>query len=364
MLFSLQIKDYALIENITVEFEKGLNIITGETGAGKSIILDAMGLLLGERATTDIIRKGTTKSVVEGIFDISGNEKVNALLKENDMDTAEELIVRREIALKGSNRCFLNDTPCPLNLIKDVGNLLVDLHGQHEHQSLLRTETHIEMLDDFGDTKILLEEFQQKLNKLKKLLSESKELKKNESLLREKRGLYEFQIKEIDAISPETGEDDKLSEELNILENSENLAETTSGIYEELFESDSNLYDNLVKIQDKLENLSEIDKSFLDQLKEFESAINIIKDLAEFVRNYNDKLDLDPKLLNEVRSRANSIQLLKKKYGGTLENLLEYRAKIGEEFDLTSNFKDRLEALDSEIYKLATGCRRCRFKTF
>src|SRR3989339_2226839 len=149
MLKTLLIKDYALIENINVEFGKGLNIITGETGAGKSILIGALGLLLGERASTETVRKGANKSFVEGIFDVKDNSKIKKLFEENDLDFEDELIIRREISLKGSNRCFINDTPVALNVIKDAGNFLVDLHGQHEHQSLLRVETHLEMLDEF-----------------------------------------------------------------------------------------------------------------------------------------------------------------------------------------------------------------------
>ncbi len=165
MLKSLQVKDYALIEEINVEFGKGLNIITGETGAGKSILIDAMSLLLGERASTEVVRKGASKSVVEGIFDVEQNKKVKKILEENDIEFQPELIMRREISLKGANRCFLNDTPVALTLIKDVGNLLVDLHGQHEHQTLLRTETHIEFLDEFGN-------FDKELNNYKKYYNE------------------------------------------------------------------------------------------------------------------------------------------------------------------------------------------------
>ncbi|MBT8378637.1 MAG: AAA family ATPase, partial [Ignavibacteria bacterium] len=144
MLKSFEVKDYALIEHISVEFGNGLNIITGETGAGKSILIDAMGLLLGERASTEVVRKDAQKSVVEGIFNVKGNKKLKILLDEYEVDYIDELIIRREISLKGSNRCFINDTPVNLNVVKEIGNLLVDLHGQHEHQSLLRTETHID----------------------------------------------------------------------------------------------------------------------------------------------------------------------------------------------------------------------------
>ncbi len=234
MLKSLQVKDYALIEEINVEFGKGLNIITGETGAGKSILIDAMSLLLGERASTDVVRKGANKSVVEGIFDVESNKKVKKILDENDIDFQPELIMRREISLKGANRCFLNDTPVALTLIKDVGNLLVDLHGQHEHQTLLRTETHIEFLDEFGNLDKELITYKNKYSDLITSISELKYLTEKEASLKEKKDLYAFQIKEIDAVSPEEGEEESLADELNILENSEKLLELTSGIYSKI----------------------------------------------------------------------------------------------------------------------------------
>ncbi len=166
MLKTLEVKDYALIDQINVEFGKGLNIITGETGAGKSILIDAMGLLLGERASTEVVRKGANKSIVEGIFDVEGNNKVKNLLGENEIDDYSELILRREISLKGANRCFVNDTPVSLSFIKEIGNLLVDLHGQHEHQSLLHTETHIDYLDEFGNYDDLLSKYKNRYDEL------------------------------------------------------------------------------------------------------------------------------------------------------------------------------------------------------
>ncbi|MGE5353154.1 MAG: DNA repair protein RecN [Acidobacteriota bacterium] len=356
MLKSLQIQDYALIDKIFIEFGKGLNIITGETGAGKSILIDAMGLLLGERASTEVVRKGAAKSVVEGIFDIDENPKVKKVLEENDIEYMPELIMRREISLKGSNRCFLNDTPVSLSLIKDVGNLLVDLHGQHEHQSLLRTETHIEMLDDFGRHEKLLGDYQQNYTKLNSLLHELKSLKEKEDLLKEKKELYSFQIREIDAVNPEENEDQKLSDELKILENAEKLLEATNGIYHNLYESESAVYDALVEIRHQLQDLSRIDKSFQDIEGECQSALTLISDISEFVRSYAGKIDMDPERLEEVRERIGAINMLKKKYGGSLENVISYRAKIGEEFNLAENFADSIKALEEEIALAREAC--------
>jgi len=352
MLKSLLVKDYALIGQINVEFGHGLNIITGETGAGKSILIDAMSLLLGERASTEVVRKGAQKSIVEGIFEVTGNKKVKKILEENEIDVLPELIMRREISLKGNNRCFLNDTPVTLNIIKDIGDLLVDLHGQHEHQSLLRTETHINFLDEFGTTEELLWRFRKDYILLSEATNKLKEIKEKENILKEKKDIYSFQIKEIDAVSPEEGEEGKINEELNILENSEKLSQLTSSIYDSLYDSENSVNDLLGKIKDEIKELLEIDKSFSEIASECESAVTLINDISEFVRSYNSKIDIDPEHLDELRNRLGAITMLKKKYGGSIKTLLEHRKKIGEEFELAENYAGSIEKLETEIRKL------------
>lgn len=349
MIKSLQIKDYALIEKINVEFEKGLNIITGETGAGKSILIDAMSLLLGDRASTEVVRKGSEKSIVEGIFEAEGNKKLEEILKENDIDFWPEMIVRREISLKGTNRCFINDTPVPLNLIKELGFLLVDLHGQHEHQSLLRKETHIEMLDDFAELDEELSLFKKQISDLKNILTEVRELREKEKLLKEKKELYEFQIKEIDSVNPIEGEEEELVNELNILENSERLLELTTSIFSELYESDESIYDKLGEIKNQIEELSEIDSSFIEKLDELKNALTQINDVADFVRSYKDDIDLESGRLKEIRDRLGTFGPLKKKYGGSISAVIEHRKKIGDEFDLVEGFDERLKIYENEL---------------
>jgi DNA repair protein RecN (Recombination protein N) len=356
MIKSLQVKDYALIEHVNVEFGSGLNIITGETGAGKSILIDAMSLLLGERASTEVVRKDAAKSVVEGIFDVELNKKVKKILDENEIEFSPELIMRREISIKGSNRCFINDTPVSLSLIKDVGNLLVDLHGQHEHQSLLRTETHIEFLDEYGSYEGLLEEFNGLYRQLTKLTSELNSLKEQENILKEKRDIYAYQIKEIDNTAPVDGEEEKLNDELNILENSEKLLELTSSVFESIYDSENSVNDQLGKIQNDIKELCSIDKSFTDVSSEIDSALTLINDISKFFRDYKSRVDVDPLHLQEIRERLGTLNLLKKKYGGSVKAVLEHREKIGKEFDLAENYSENISKLETQIKELRIKC--------
>jgi len=351
MLKTLYIKDYALLEQISIEFEKGLNIITGETGAGKSILIDAMSLLLGERASNEVIRKGAEKAIVEGIFSAENNERIDTLLEQNEIEKSNELIVRRELSVKGSNRCFLNDTPVALNVIKEVGNLLVDLHGQHEHQSLLRTETHIEFLDDFGSLEQPLSDFKKEYDQLHLLQKNLNELRAKENLLKEKKDLYEFQRKEIEAISPLENEDESISSELHILENSEQLLELTNDISQQLYDSEKSIYDSLINVQQKINTLAKIDKTFAETSGELQSVVAVINDITNIVRKYNAQIELEPQKLEELRSRFQAINLLKKKYGGTLQALLDHYKKILNEIKLAESFEDEIKKMKQAIHQ-------------
>lgn len=349
MLKSLLVKDYALIEHVNIEFGKGLNIITGETGAGKSILIDAMGLLLGERASTEVVRKGADKSIVEGIFNVEANKKVKKIIEENELEVLPELIVRREVSIKGANRCFVNDTPVPLSVIKDLGDLLVDLHGQHEHQSLLRTETHINFLDEYAGLENLLDEYIMEYKNIRALTSELNELKKKEASLKEKKDFYAFQIKEIDAVSVVVDEEEQIQNELKILENSEKLIGLTGEIYANLFESENSVYDQLIQIKNRIDELVNIDNDFSEIKNEFNLVSAQVKEAAEFVRKYNSKIDLDPDHLEQLRERLGILTLLKKKYGGSVEAVIEYRKKIGSEFEAAENYADNILKLEKNI---------------
>jgi DNA repair protein RecN (Recombination protein N) len=349
MLKKLYIKDYALIEELEVEFNNGLNIITGETGAGKSIIIDSLNLVLGERANSDVIRRDAPKAVVEAHFDVIENIKVIALLEKLEIEFWETMIIRREINSKGQNRCFINDTPCTLVILKEVGDFLMDLHGQHEHQSLLRAETHIDLLDDFGSLQGMLEEYQKIYKNLSELFNKLDELKQNEKSLKEKRELLDFQIKEIDELDPQTNELEQLESELAILENYEELYEITNKLYEKLYEKENSVHDELVICKNQLEKLSRIDKAFLEVKEEAKNAEVIVSEITKYIQNYNSRIEFDPEKLENIRNRIGALTLLKKKYGGTIESVIEHRKKIGKEFSLAENFENEIININKQI---------------
>ncbi|MGA9364616.1 MAG: DNA repair protein RecN [Bacteroidota bacterium] len=351
MLKSLYIKNHALIDEIQVEFESGLNVLTGETGAGKSTIIEALSLILGERASADVVRKGTEKTVVEGVLQVSGNRKLRKLFEENQIDYADDLLLRREISLKGQSRCFVNDTPTTLAVLSQVGDLLVDLHGQHQHQSLLKVDTHVDQLDEYGGTAALLPDFQRSYDRLKGLLTKLHELQQREQQLKEKRDLYEFQMKEIDAVNPRPGEEEEMQQELRILENAERLFEVTSQLYGLVYDSENSLHDQLASVNRMLEELMSIDKTFEEPMKEASSAQAVVGELAKTVQEYRARIEFNPGRLEHVRERLGNLSLLKKKYGGSLDSILEHRRRIGAEVDLAETFDEALKKLEDDIEK-------------
>lgn len=345
MLKHIHIQNYALIEKLEIDFAQGMNIITGETGAGKSIIIDALSLILGERADTDAIRKDTDKAIVEGTFDVSQNKNIKPLLKENEIDFSDEVILRREVSIKGTSRCFVNDSPVTLSIMKNIGDLLVDLHGQHEHQSLLRTETHIDLLDDFAGLSSLVEEFKAAHNQLTTEVSKLNELQNQKKIITEKKDLFEFQLKEIDAVNPTLNEELHLESELKILENSEKLNEETNRLYNILYDGDNSIIVKLNQSLKHIEQLLLIDETFEVLKKEAESAEAIVEELTASVRDYISQIEFNPEKLEDHRNRLGQISLLKKKYGGSIDTLINYKQKLEAELQLAENF-------DAEINKV------------
>ena len=348
MLRSLYIRDYAIIEELETEFDSGLNIITGETGAGKSILIGALKMILGERASTDTVRDGAKKAVIEGIFDEANTPEIRTLLEKNQIESNPHIILRREIT-SSMSRAFVNDTPATVQLLRDISAHLIDLHGQHEHQSLLRTETHLKLLDNFGGLGGLLENYRACYADVEELVEERQALVSRRQDLEAQKQLYEFQIEEIDQVAPQDGEEEELEAERRVLENSERLYEATAELYTMLYESENAVNDQLVVTRNELQDLARIDEDFEEALEEIKSAQIIVSELAKFLQNYNARVEFNPQRLDEIRTRVSELETLKRKYGGTLESVLEHRREIGEKHDLARNFEGAIERLGEQV---------------
>lgn len=350
MLRSLYIRNYALIEELSIDFGSGLNIITGQTGAGKSILVGAVEMIIGERASTEVVRSGASKAVIEGIFEGAKLPAVEQLLAENSIEPlpSGKLIMRREIR-SNQSRAFINDTPGTVHLMREVASYLIDLHGQHEHQSLLRTDQHLILLDNYGGLGGLLETYQNCYQKVRDLIQEREDLIAREKELQQQKELVAFQIEEIDYVNPQEGEEEKLDAEMRVLANAEQLYESTSELYSLLFESEQSVYDRLVVVRNELQDLLRIDAQFREVSEEIESAEIIVSEVTKFLQDYNAQIEFDPERLEEIRQRLSELEGLKRKYGGSLEAVLEHRQEIGEVHQLAANYEDEIVRLDVRI---------------
>lgn len=348
MLRRLYIRDFALIEELEVEFDTGLNIITGETGAGKSIVVGALKLILGDRASMDTVRAGAKKAIVEGEFEGVEDPAVLAMLEENGIDRLPRLILRREIS-ESHSRAFVNDSPATVGLLKEVASELVDLHGQHDHQSLLQSERHLPLVDGFGGLETLVRAYRDRFDVVQALVRRRNDMLSRERQLKQEHELLAFQIEEIDTVGPREGEEDELDSERRILENAERLFEATSGLFELLYNSDPAISDMLVRARNELQNLCRIDSAFEDMAKEISSAHISVSETASFLQDYNSRIEFNPERLEEIRDRLIDFDRLKRKYGGTIESVMAHREDIGARFDLAADFDGALRRLDAEF---------------
>ncbi|KAB2881412.1 DNA repair protein RecN [bacterium] len=349
MLKTLSIKNFALIEEAEIQFELGLNIITGETGAGKSILLGALSMILGERAATDNIRSGAERSVIEGTFTIENNQGVRCLLQDNDIEVHEnEILIRREISLKGQNRCFVNDTLITTSLLKSIGDLLVDLHGQHDHQSLLHQEIHVDILDAYGRLESVTNEVKQRFKRIGEIKNRIEELENHKQTYLEKRELFQHQLKEIKDISPEISEDTRLIQEEKIISNSEKLFELTKKIYDALYDTDRSVVEILGETSRDFEEIRKIDERLNEILTQFVTAKITLEEVSRWVGDYHQKLTFEPERLEEIRMRIAAIQRLKKKYG-SIEEILAKKDQIQEAINISDNFDFELNKEQKQL---------------
>lgn len=355
MLKSLYVRNFALIDEVQLDLAAGLNILTGETGAGKSILIGALGLIIGERASTDLVRQGADKAIVEGVFDVRDNEYVRAVLAREGYDCNDELIVRREVTARGTSRAFVNDSPASLALLKDLGDHLVDLHGQHEHQMLLRAETHVAFLDAAAGLEEKVKRYTGAHAGVVESFEALRELRMRETQLRERQEFHRFQLGEIDAVAPRNGEDVEIQNELKILENAERIVGLITELSNILSEGENNVYDRLNEAQGCLDQLAGFDQTFNEYSEECGSALVSINEIAKQLGHYADRIEFSPSRVEELRTRLYALSGLRKKFGGTLAAVLEYRAKIVEELDLAGNFDERIAAIESELQERRTA---------
>jgi DNA repair protein RecN (Recombination protein N) len=348
MIKSLYIKNYALIGELEVHFEQGLNILTGQTGAGKSIILDAVNLILGERADTTAIRQGTNKAVAEGIIAVEKNDIIRRILEENDIENHEELIMRREIRSSGS-RAFINDTPVTISLLKKVGNFLVDLHGQHDHQLLLKEENHRTVLDGFGDIADPLKTYRERYFKMKELQQKRKRLLREHREMKEKRDLHRFQLRELEDAELKTGEGAELEEEITLLNNAEERAEKTTEIANLAARDESGVIPFLNSLKLHLEDMVRIESGFESYLDEVSSACISIQEMLNFTERYQAGIEINPQRLKKLRQRQSELNRLQKKYNRPIPELIGYLRKIREELNAADNFDLTIKKFDAQI---------------
>ena len=348
MLQRLYIRDFTLIEELEVEFNSGLNIVTGETGAGKSIIVGALKLILGDRASTDVVRPGGKKAIVEGVFEARDDEDFRQLLVENEIEQSTQLILRREISSTQS-RAFINDSPVTVGVLKQIASELVDLHGQHEHQSLLRPETHLKLVDGFGGLEGLLRAYSEQYDRVKALKNKRDQIASKERELRQEKDLLAFQTNEIDTVAPIPGEEDELEAERRILSNAEKLYEATSALFDLLHNSESAIGDLLVRARNELQDLCRIDTDFEATRSEIASAQISVSEAAAFLQDYNSRIEFNPERLEEIRERLIEFDRLKRKYGGTIEAVLSFRSDIQERYELATDFEGALSRISKEF---------------
>ena len=345
MLRELRIKNLAIIDDLKVGFEDGLNVLTGETGAGKSIIVDSLSLALGSRAQSDLIRSGEKEAVVQAYFELEGLNE----LPDIGIAISDGLILRRSISATGKSRAYINDTMVSLQSLAEIGKSLVDIHGQHEHQSLLSVDKHRLFIDSYG-------KLQEDRGKVELLYKEVQTLKIEEDDLKQKvkdrahrLDLLRFQINEIDTAFLKVGEKENLIEEKTILSNLSRLNELTDTAYSMIYGSENSCVERLSSIIAKVKEMSSIDHSASDILNMLESALPAIEDAAISLRGYKDRYDFEPEKLAEIEERLELIKKLEKKYGEGIETVFRYRIEAEKELKGLEFTDERLDSIEAEL---------------
>ena len=349
MIKRIYIKNFAIIEESEFFLDKGFNVLTGETGSGKSLIFQAINFALGKRASTDYIRNGESKCIIEVEFEIKDSAKLMKYIADKIGDECKgTLIFRKELNSNGLSRSFLNDSAIQLNELKLIASKLLDHHGQLQTTNLLNSDYQLELLDELSDNleildsyKIEYDNFSKLINKLKNLYSDAEKFKKD-------RDYWEFQLKEIQMVNPKENEDILLEEELKILENAEELIQLSDGVISDLYENEINSYlllNNAIKL---LKNIDNIDNKFTDVINDLESAKISIDEAFRTINNYKNNIEFNPDKIEELRIRYLELKKLIKKYG-SIEVSLKEKSDLEEKLNLIDNFDEEISKVKREI---------------
>ena len=370
MLLELRIQNFAVIEQLSIHLESGLNALTGETGAGKSIVVGALSLLLGERASADAIRTGAPKAVVEGVFDIAKRRDILTRLAEQGIEANEGLLIlRREVATEGRSRAWVNGAASTATLLGELGRMLVDLHGQHEHQTLLRRDEQMDILDEYAGSRSNAEAVSHAYAKLRELETQLQDLERRRREAEQRADYLRFQASEIEAAKLRAGEEDEIGGEAVRLEHAEELANLAQQLHQALYASEKSMTTKLGELRRTLDHLIRIDASQENAKELMENAYYALEELGRRMGDYAESIEYDPARLETLRARLDLMYRLRSKYGPTIEDVIATGEKARAELDLVDDAdiarreieKERDSARD-ELVRLAADLTKLRKK--
>ena len=353
MLNQLNIKNVAVIDKLDVTLKSGLNVLTGETGAGKSIIIDSINMILGDRASKELVRYGTDKAYVQAVFDV--NAQATALLNENDIDIEDDkIIISRTITKDGKSTARINGMVVTLSLLKDIANSLINIHGQHDNQALLTPSKHLIFLDGYGKNEALVEEYSAIYKQMKSAKKELKSLETDERQKMQRIDLLEYQVKEIFSADLEDGEEEDLIRQRDICQNAENIADSIDCAYANLYDNGEiqSAYDGLSIAVNALSEGSELNEELKNAYDSLQNAMYSVEESARELSSFRDTIDFDEETLNDVEERLELISKLKRKYGASIADIKAYGEKAQAELDTIMMSDERADELKKIIEKL------------
>ncbi|MGC8764540.1 MAG: DNA repair protein RecN [Brevinematia bacterium] len=352
MIMRLSIKNYAVIDNLELEFNEGFNVFTGETGAGKSMLVGAIGLLLGEKCDSSIIRSGEEKAIIEGEFLIK-NEDIIEKVKSLSIELDSSLIVRREISTQGRNRVFINGLLEPLSKLEEIGSWLVDIHGQHDHQLLLQQKVHLDILDSYGGLEGEVKAFGQLYTLLREKVKNLNFLIDNKNRLEEERSFLEHAYKEISSLSLSADEEEELNDILKRMENAEKISRSLGEARNILYDNDKNVSAGLLKVINLLSSIENFDNRYIELSQILEDALTKVDETSHLISDYLKELDFDENELERVIERLELIKGLKRKYRkNSVEELNNYAKDCEEKLKFLENREEDIDKLKKDVEEL------------